>query len=97
MEVHLPKKPPAPKNIVEGLKSLQRQFRKEALSVQYNKNQNFILLSATIPIKYLSAVTKVLRSLISTSIKEGDCSDTWKFVAHHCENGIFHIKVIDID
>ena len=30
--------------------------------------------------------------MIDTIIKEGDCSDTWKFVARHCANGSSHIK-----
>ena len=47
--------------------------------------------------KSLPDGTKFLRSLIASSIKEGDCSDAWKFVAHHCENGSSHIKGIDLD
>ena len=38
--------------------------------------------------------TKFLRSIIAPSIKEGECSDAWKFVARHCENGSSHIKGI---
>ena len=34
----LPKKPPTPKNICEGLKGLHRKFWKEALFVKYEKN-----------------------------------------------------------
>ena len=40
---------------------------------------------------------KVFRSLIASSIKEGDCSYAWKFVAYHCANGISQIKGIDFD
>ena len=40
---------------------------------------------------------EVFRLLIAHSIKEGECSDTWKFVARHCENGSSQIKVIDFD
>ena len=65
--------------------------------MQYEKNKNFILLLAPIPIKYLPEGKKILCSLISPSIKEGDCCDAWKFVAHHCSNGSSHIKGIDFD
>ena len=43
-EDNTPKKPPTPNNIGEVLKGPQRQFWKEALFVQYDKNQNFSLL-----------------------------------------------------
>ena len=39
IEVHLPEKPPIPKNIGEALKGPQRKFWKEALFVQYNKKK----------------------------------------------------------
>ena len=42
---------------------------------------NIKLLSDITPIKYLPYGKKVLCSMIVTSIKEGDFSDTWKFVA----------------
>ena len=83
IEVRLSKKPPTPNNIGDALGGPQRQFWKESLSVKYDKNKNISLLSAPIPIKSLPKGTKVLRSLIATSIKEGDCSDGWKFVAQH--------------
>ena len=97
LEVCLPKKPPTPKNIGEGLKGTQRQLCKEAIFVQYDRNINVSLISDPIQIKSLPEVTKVLCSLISTSIKEGDCSDAWKFVARYCANGISHIKGIYFD
>ena len=97
LEVLLPKKDPTPKNIGEDLGGPQRQIWKEALFVQYDNNKNVSLLSDTIPIKPLSEGKKILRSLIATSIKEGDCSDAWKFVSHHCANGISQIKGIDFD
>ena len=97
LEVRLPKKPPTPKNIDDALGGPQRQFWKEALFVQYEKNKNVSLISAPIPIKPLPEVTKVLRSLIASSIKEGDCSDAWKSVARHCANGSSQIKGIDFD
>ena len=53
LEVLLPKKPPTPKNSGDALGSPQRQFCKEAIFVQYDKNKHFILLSAPIPIKSL--------------------------------------------
>ena len=65
--------------------------------MQYDKNQNVSLLSAPIPIKSLPGGTKVLHLLIAPGIKEGDCSDSWKFVARHCANGSFHIQDIYFD
>ena len=53
LEVLLPKKLPTPKNIGYALGGPQRQFWKEALFVQYDKNKNVILLSDPIPIKSL--------------------------------------------
>ena len=40
---------------------------------------------------------KSLHYIIDPGIKEGDCSDAWKFVAQHCKNGISHIQGIDLD
>ena len=51
----------------------------------------------TVPIKSLPEVTKSLCSLIATSIKEGDCFDARKFVAHHCANGSSKIQGVDFD
>ena len=59
--------------------------------------KNFNLLSDTVPIKYLPDGTKVNGSLISISIKEGNCSDAWEFVVLHCANRSYQIKVVDID
>ena len=97
LEVRLPKKPPTPKNIGEALGGPQRQFWKEALFVQYDKDKYFSLVSAPIPIKSLPEVKKVICSLIAPSIMEGDCSDAWKFVARHCANGDSQIKGIYFD
>ena len=83
LEFSLPKKPPTPKNIGEGLKFPQRKFWKEDLSVKYDKSKNFSLPLDPIAIKYIPEETKVLCSLISTGIKEGDCYDAYKFVAFH--------------
>ena len=47
-----------------------------------------------IPIKYLPEVKKVLRSLISTSIKGGNCSYEWKNYSSHFANGSSQIKSI---
>ena len=69
LEVRLPKKPPTPNNIGDALGSPQRQFWKEALFVQYDKNKNVSLLSDPIPIKILPEGTKVPRSLIAPIIK----------------------------
>ena len=95
LEVRLPKKLPTPDNIGEGLKGPHIKLWKEALFVQY-KNKNESLISASTPIKDLPEGTKPLRSLIATSIKEGDCSDAWKFVVRHCANGSYQIKDIDL-
>ena len=94
LEVCFPKKPPTPKNIGEALGGPQRQFFKEAIFVQYDKNKNVSLLSAPIPIKSLPEGKKVLRSHIAPGIEEGDCSDACKFVARHCANGSYQIKGI---
>ena len=53
LEACLPKKPPTPKNIGEGLKGPQRKFWKEALFVKYYRNRDVSLLLAPIPIKFL--------------------------------------------
>ena len=97
IEFRPPKKPPTSKNIGDALGGPQRQFWKEVLFFQYDKNKNVSLLSTTIPIKSLFEGTKVLRSLIAPSIKEGDCSDACKFVGRNCANGISHTKGIDFD
>ena len=69
LEVLLPKKPPTPKNIGEGLSSPQKKFWKEAMFVQYDNNKIVSLLSDPIPIKSLPEGTKVFCSLIAPSIK----------------------------
>ena len=75
LEVCLPKKPLAPKNIGEGLNGPQTQLWKEALFVQYYKKKTFSLSYAPIQIKSFPEGKKVLRSLIATVIKEGNFSD----------------------
>ena len=94
LEVIIPNKPLTPNNVGGILKGPQRQFCKEALFLQYDKNKNVSLISSLIPIKPLPNLTKFLRSLISQIIKEGDCSDAWKFVALDCENGSSQIQGI---
>ena len=69
IEFHFPEKPLTQKNIGEAPKGPQRKFWKEDLFLKYYKKKNFNLLSAPIPIKYLSGVTKVLHSLIFPIIK----------------------------
>ena len=69
LDFSLPKKPPTPKNIGEGLKGPQRKFWKEDLFVKYDKSKNFSLPSDPIAIKYIPEEKKSLCSLISTSIK----------------------------
>ena len=51
IEVRLPEETPTPNNIGEYLKVPHRQFRKEDLFVQYEKNKDVSLLSVPIPIK----------------------------------------------
>ena len=97
IEFCIPKKPPTQKNIGEALGIPKRQFWKESFFVKYYKNKNVSLLSDPISIKSFPEGKKVLHSLIAPIIKEGDCSDAWKFVAHHCENGSSQIKGIDFD
>ena len=65
--------------------------------MQYDKNKNVILILSPISIKYLPYVTNVSLSLISTNIKEGDCSNAWKFVARHIVNGVSQIQGFDFD
>ena len=65
--------------------------------MKYDKNKNVSLLSATITIKSLSERTKFLQSLISPSIKYGDCYNAWRFFARHFLNGRYHIKGIGFD
>ena len=65
--------------------------------MQYDKNKIFKLLLDPIPIKSLPDVTKVLCSLIVTSIKEGGCYGEWKFVARHFENGSSMIQDVGFD
>ena len=48
------------------------------------------------PIKSLPERKNVLRSLIITTIKEGDCYDACKLFVYHCENGSYHIQGDDI-
>ena len=97
LEVCLPNKPSTPNNTSEGLKFPHRQFCKVALFVKYDKNRKVSLLYGPIPIKSLPEGTKVLCSLINTSIKKVGCSDAWKFVSHHCANGSSQIQGIDFD
>ena len=44
-----------------------------------------------------SLIEKFLRLLITNSIKEGECSDTWKCFACQFEKGSSHIQGIDFD
>ena len=94
LEFLLQKKHSTPKNIDEYLKVPWRKLQKEALFVNYDKNKNVSLISDPITIISLPEGKKVLRSLIAPSIKEGYCSDAWKFVAHNCANGSYQFKGI---
>ena len=50
LEVIQPWKPLTPNNIVEAIKDPKREYWKEALFVQYEKNKNFSLILYPIPI-----------------------------------------------
>ena len=63
-----PYKPFTPNNIGEYIKIPHRQFWKEALFLQYNKNKNVRTIFAPVLIKSLPDRTKVLRSLILPQI-----------------------------
>ena len=69
LEIRLSDKSLTPNNIGEALILNQRQLWKEASFVKYNNNKIFSLLSAPISIKFLSAGTKVLCSIIDQSNK----------------------------
>ena len=99
LEVIQPWKPLTPNNIVEAIKDPKREYWKEALFVQYEKNKNFSLILYPIPITSPPPPdgTNVLCSLIDPSIKEGYCYDAWKFVTRHVENGNYQIKGVDFD
>ena len=92
--VRLPEKPLNPNIIGEALKDYQKQFQKEALLVKYDNNKYFKNILSTITIKYLPDETKVLRSLVSTSIKEGKCSDQWKFFYATVKMGVIGFKLL---
>ena len=81
LEVYLQKKTKFTNNIGEALIGNQIKLRKEYLFVQYEKNVKLLL--DTIIIKYLPDVTKVLCSIIDTSIREGKCSDALNCVTRH--------------
>ena len=69
LEFYIPETTLTPKNIGAALKSSLRQFWKQALFVQYDKNKNASLLSLPIPIKSLSEGKNILCSLIAPSIQ----------------------------
>ena len=50
-----------------------------------------------IPIRSLPEGEKVLCSIVALIIKECDCYDACKFVACHCEIGIYNIKFVGVD
>ena len=97
LEVRLPEKPLTLKNIGKVLKGPQRKICKETSFVQYEKDKNVSLLSDPIPIKSLSDGTNLLHSLIATIIREGECSNAWKFVAYYFVNGGSLIPGVDYD
>ena len=65
--------------------------------MQYEKSKNVSLISDPIPIKLFPYGTKVLHSLLATSIREGDCYDSWNFVASQFANGGSQIQGVDFD
>ena len=88
LEAKLPEKHLTPKNVGEAIKGHQRNFCKEALFLKYDKNKNFSLLLSPIPIKALPDITKVLHSLIATSINEGNCCDVLKKIHSTVQIGV---------
>ena len=64
--------------------------------MQYDKTINVILLLAPIPIKYLPEGKKTSINSFLLVLRKV-FYDAWKFVAHHCANGSYHIKGIDFD
>ena len=94
IEVILPEKPQTPNNIDEALKGHQRQIWKESLLVKYDNSKRFNLLSDIVTIKYVPDGTKVLRSIISTSIKKGNCYDSWKVLYSTVQIGFIRFKLL---
>ena len=95
-EVFLPETPLIPRNIGEALKGPQIQFWKESLVLQYDKKKcqtSFGYHTNQIPPLWKN----FLRSPISTSISEVNCSDSWRFFLCHSENGSYRIQCIGFD
>ena len=65
--------------------------------MQYEKEKNVRLLSDPMPIKFLPDGIKVLCSLIASSVKEGNCSNSWEFLENHCATGSSQIQCINFD
>ena len=82
---------------MELVKFLRENSERKTLFVKYDKNKNVNLLLDPIPIKYLPSEKNVLNSLIVTSIKGFNCSDSWKFVAHHFLDWVSHIQGVGFD
>ena len=85
LEARLPGKHFTPNTLGETLKGPQRKFQEEALFVQYVEKKYYSSFGYLTD-KIRPWKKKFLRSLIATSIKEGNYSDAWKFVAHHFTN-----------
>ena len=65
--------------------------------MKYEKNEHVSHLSYIILLKSSPDITKVLRSLIATRMKEGYCYDACNFVQFHCNNGSYLIQCIGFD
>ena len=76
---------------------LRENYGKKIHLCYIKRTKNISLLSASTPIKYLPDGKKVLRLLISKSIKEGNCCYAWIFVVYHCVNGSSQVQGIDFD
>ena len=61
------------------------------------QEKNVRLILDPVPKQSIPEVTKVLCSLITTSIKKGDCYYARKCVAFYCVNWTYQIQGIDLD
>ena len=83
-----------PENIGEALKMFLKNSGKKLYLCNMTQ-EKYIL--GPILIKCLPDVKKVLFLFIYPCIKEGDCSDEWKCVACHFENGVSQIKGVEFN
>ena len=85
-EICIPKKPPTPKNI-------GRQFRKEDLFVQYDKNKNVRLLLDPISIKPLPEVKTNLIQLLIIVLRKVTVMMHGNVLSANVQMGVLRLKV----